>query len=46
VTETEYYVHILLALRLAGITVGYYLGIFAFYVQCLSVAGVSQAAVT
>jgi len=27
---------------LAGVTVGYYLRIFAFYVQCLTVAGVSQ----
>jgi len=31
-----------LALRLPGVTVGYYLGIFASYVQCLTVAGVSQ----
>jgi len=43
VTETSYsYVHIVLALRLPGVTVGYYLGIFASYVQCLTVAGVSQ----
>jgi len=27
---------------LAGVTVGYYLRIFAFYVQCLTVTGVSQ----
>jgi len=32
----------LLALRLPGITVDYYLSIFAFYVQCLTFAGVSQ----
>ena len=42
VTETAYHVHILLALRLSGVTVVYYLGMFAFYVQCLTVAGVSQ----
>ena len=42
VTETAYHVHILLALRLSGVTVGYYLRMFAFYVQCLTVAGVSQ----
>jgi len=31
VTETSYsYVHIVLALRLPGVTVGYYLSIFAF----------------
>ena len=39
VTETAYYVHIVLALRLPGVTVGYYLTNFAFYVQCLTVAG-------
>jgi len=32
--------HIVLALRLPGVTAGYYLRIFAFYVQCLTVAGV------
>jgi len=32
----------MLALCLPGITVDYYLSIFAFYVQCLTVAGVSQ----
>jgi len=36
------YVHIVLALRLAGVTVSYYLRIFAFCVECLTVAGVSQ----
>ena len=42
-TETSYsYVHIVLALRLPGVTVGYDLTIFAFYVQYLTVAGVSQ----
>jgi len=35
-------VHIVLALRLPGVTVGYYYRIFAFYVQWLTVAGVSQ----
>jgi len=29
------YVHIGLALRLPGVTVGYYCSIFALYVQCL-----------
>ena len=38
--ETAYYVHIVLALHLPGLIVGYYLS--AFYVQCLTVAGVSQ----
>jgi len=43
VTEASHsYVHVVLALRLPGVTVGYYLSIFAFYVQCLTVAGVSQ----
>jgi len=43
VTDTSsWYVHIVLALRLPGATVGYYLRIFAFYVQCLTVAGFSQ----
>ena len=41
-TETAYYVLIVLALRLPGVTVGFYLRIVAFYVQCLAVAGVSQ----
>jgi len=36
------YGHIVLALRLLGVTVGYYLSIFPFYVQCLTVVGVSQ----
>jgi len=31
-----------LALRLLGVTVGYYLRIFAFYVQCSTISGVSQ----
>jgi len=44
VTETSFsYVHIVLVLRLPGATVGYYLSNFAFYVQCLTVAGVSQS---
>jgi len=35
VTETSSsYVHIVLALRLPRVTVGYYLSIFVFYVQC------------
>jgi len=43
VTETSSsYVHIVLALCFPGVTVGYYLSIFAFYVQRLTVAGVSQ----
>jgi len=42
VTETAYYVHIVLALHLFGVTADYYLRIFAFYVQCLTVAGVSH----
>jgi len=33
------YVHTVLALRLPGVTVGYY---FCFYVQCLTVARASQ----
>jgi len=40
VTETAYYVHIVLALRFPGITVGYHLRNFAFYVQRLTVAEV------
>jgi len=40
VRETVYYVHIVLALNLSGVIVGYYLS--AFYVQCLTVAAVSQ----
>jgi len=40
VTETSYsYVHIVLALRLPGVTVDYYLSIFAFYVHYLIVVG-------
>jgi len=31
-----------LALRLLGVTVGYYLRIFAFHLHSLTVAGVSQ----
>ena len=47
VTETSYsYVHIVLALRLPGVTVGYYLIIFAFYVQCLTVVGFHSQALT
>jgi len=42
VRETAYYAHTVLPLRLVGVTVGYYLSIFAFYVHCLTVAGVSQ----
>ena len=42
VTETAYYVHTVLTLRLPGVTVGNCLRIFAFYVQCITVAGVSQ----
>ena len=36
------YVHIVLALRLPGVTAGFCLRIFAFDVQCLTVSGVSQ----
>jgi len=39
VTETAHYVHIVWALRFPGVTAGYYLRLFAFYVQCLTVAG-------
>jgi len=42
VIETVYHVHIVLALRLPGVTVGFYSRIVAFYVQCLTIAGVSQ----
>jgi len=42
VTETAYYVYTVLALRLPGVAVGYYLRISAFYFQCLTVAGISQ----
>jgi len=38
VTETAHYVHVVLALRLPGVAAGFYLRIFAFYVQCLTVA--------
>jgi len=38
VTETAHSVHIVLALRLPGVTAGCYLRIFAFYLQCLTVA--------
>jgi len=41
-SETAYYAHIVLALRLPGVTVSCSLRIFAFYAQCVSVAGVSQ----
>ena len=40
--EIAYYVHIVLALRLPGVTLGNYLRIFALYVHCLTVAGISQ----
>jgi len=47
VTETSYsYVHIVLTLRLPGVTVGYYLSIFVFYVQCLTVVGFHSQALT
>ena len=36
------YVHIVLALRLPGVTVGYHFKHFCFFVQCLTVAGFSQ----
>jgi len=39
---THSYVHIVLALRLSWVTVGYYWSIFVFHVQCLTVAVVSQ----
>jgi len=42
VTETTYFVHTVLALRFPGVTEDYYLRTFAFYDQCLTVAGVSQ----
>jgi len=42
VTETAYYVHIVLALRLPWVTIGFYLRIVAFYGQCLAVAEVVQ----
>ena len=46
-TETSYsYVHIVLALRLPGVTVGYYLSNFAFYVQCLTVVRFHSQALT
>ena len=41
VTETAYYVHIVLSLRLPGVTVAYCSSVFAFYVECLTIAGVS-----
>jgi len=34
--------HCVSFIRLPGVTVGYYLRVFAFYVKCLPVAGVSQ----
>jgi len=37
-----YFDHIVLALRLPEVTAGYFLRIFAFYAQCLTVGGVSQ----
>jgi len=42
VIETAYHVQIVLALCLPGITISYYSRIFAFYVQYLTIAGVSQ----
>ena len=42
VTETACYNHTVLASRLPGVTVGYYLKVSAFHVQCLTVAGASQ----
>jgi len=41
-TETAYYVDSVLALRLPRLIAGYCLRVFAFYVQCLTVAGISQ----
>jgi len=42
-TETSYsYVHIVLALRLPGVTVGYYISIFAFLCSVLNCCGVSR----
>jgi len=41
-TETAYYVDSVFALRLPGFIAGYYLRVFAFYVQFLTVAGISQ----
>jgi len=41
VTETTHCVYIVLALHLPGVTVGYYLQVIEFYVQCLTVAGAS-----
>jgi len=47
VTEISYsFVHIVLALRLPGVTVGYYLSNFAFYVQCLTVVRFHSQALT
>jgi len=46
VTETAYYVHIVLALRLPGVIVGYYLRVFAFCVQGLTTAGFHNQALT
>jgi len=42
VTETACHVHTALALRFPEVTVGYYLRMLAFYVQCLYVAVISQ----
>jgi len=44
VIEKAYYIYIVLALRLPGVFVGYYLylRIFVFYGQCSTLAGVSQ----
>jgi len=42
VTETAHYVLIMSVLCLPGVTVCCHLRVFAFYVQCLTVAGVSQ----
>jgi len=40
--NTAYYVHIVLALRLPWVTVGYYLGILHFMFSAQTVPGVSQ----
>jgi len=39
-SDAHDYVHIVLTLHLLGDTASYSLRIFAFYVQCLTVAGV------
>jgi len=42
VSETAHYVHNELAFRLPAVTAGYYLRVFAFYVQFLIIPGVSH----